>query len=75
MRLIRLIRDSYLPKNLTFNYLKDSGKIDLLKKLSAEKGLTPEEGLYDRDIFDAIVYRYGNIQSRKNFILKYKEFL
>ncbi len=75
MRLIRLIRESYLPKNLTFNYLKDSGKIDLLKKLSAEKGLSPEDGLYDRDIFDAIVYRYGNIQSRKNFILKYKEFL
>lgn len=74
-RLYKLTAEMDVSNNITARYIRNSGQIDMFKRKAKEKDISVIDAIYDNEIFDEVSYIYGKINSRKNFINKFKEYL
>ena len=68
----------YEIENVTLSNIKDSGKIDFIRKNAEKKGMEVSEFITTKECRDMIVQQYGgntNSWSAKKFYTKYKEYL
>lgn len=74
-RLYKLTAEMDVSKNITARYIRTSGQIDMFKRLAKEKNISVTDAIYNEEIFKKVSYIYGKINSRKNFINKFKDYL
>ena len=68
----------YEIENVTLSNIKDSGKIDFIRKNAEKKGMEVSEFIATKECRDMIIQQYGGNPtswSAKNFYAKYKDYL